>query len=171
MLHRCDITLCVRPDCLFLGTQHDNMHDMGNKGRKRGGGWTKETAPRGEKCSWSKYSDADVAEIRRLYSETDLTAREIGEKYGSTKEYIFQLVHGYSRSETKIAVRHKGRPERCAGKRPTALPSLRKLTMTQVREIRASNLMGKELAKLYGVSEATISVVRNNRSKAYRNGT
>lgn len=31
--HHCDVTLCVRPDHLFLGTQIDNMRDASAKGR------------------------------------------------------------------------------------------------------------------------------------------
>lgn len=33
VLHRCDVTLCVKPDDLFLGTQTDNMQDCAAKGR------------------------------------------------------------------------------------------------------------------------------------------
>ena len=31
--HRCDVTCCVNPDHLFVGTQADNLHDMVKKGR------------------------------------------------------------------------------------------------------------------------------------------
>jgi hypothetical protein len=33
VLHHCDVTLCVRPDHLFLGTTKDNAQDRQRKGR------------------------------------------------------------------------------------------------------------------------------------------
>lgn len=35
--HRCDVSICVNPDHLFLGTPRDNVIDMMNKGRNRSG--------------------------------------------------------------------------------------------------------------------------------------
>jgi hypothetical protein len=33
VLHKCDVTLCVNPEHLFLGTQKENVHDCERKGR------------------------------------------------------------------------------------------------------------------------------------------
>src|SRR5262245_26640118 len=34
VMHKCDVRLCVRPDHLQLGTQHENMVDKVRKGRE-----------------------------------------------------------------------------------------------------------------------------------------
>lgn len=48
--HHCDVTLCVNPDHLFIGTAKENTRDMMRKGRHRFGTWN---APRGNN-HWTK---------------------------------------------------------------------------------------------------------------------
>ncbi len=73
VLHRCDNKLCCNPAHLFLGTQLDNIHDMDAKGRDN------RVGPRGERAGLAKLTDAEVLEIRALYTanarQVDLAAR------------------------------------------------------------------------------------------------
>ena len=50
--HRCDNTLCINPDHLFLGTDADNAADKVGKGRQARGALHSEAIKRGlrEKC-------------------------------------------------------------------------------------------------------------------------
>lgn len=44
--HSCDRGFCVNPDHLFLGTQKENVQDMHDKGRYRGG-WSRAAQSKG----------------------------------------------------------------------------------------------------------------------------
>lgn len=59
ILHRCDVPSCVNPDHLMVGTQADNMRDMGRKGRARGGA-------RGAAQGSAKLTEDDVRAIRAM---------------------------------------------------------------------------------------------------------
>jgi hypothetical protein len=52
-LHRCDVTLCVRYDHLFEGTQDDNMDDRERKGR-------------GGACLFKRYRKQNLIVVPRL---------------------------------------------------------------------------------------------------------
>lgn len=58
--HTCDVSLCVNPDHLFLGTQSDNMQDMLQKERD---------AVVGEKNHASKLTRETVLLARKWYKE------------------------------------------------------------------------------------------------------
>lgn len=81
--HQCDVPACVRPEHLFLGTQADNLRDMGAKGRRR----------RGEDHHAARLSEADVHEIRRCRHE-GLLLREIAVRFGVHKSTVRAIVAG-----------------------------------------------------------------------------
>lgn len=59
VLHACDTPNCHRPSHLFLGTQWDNIHDCISKGRN----------PHGERQRSAIFTEDDIREIRKLYTE------------------------------------------------------------------------------------------------------
>lgn len=79
--HRCDNPSCVRPDHLFLGTPTENMADRDRKGR----------GIKGSLVASSLLNETQVSEIKRLLSAGDLTARQIGERYGVRKTTVLKI--------------------------------------------------------------------------------
>ena len=56
--HHCDVSNCVAPDHLFLGTQEDNMGDAATKARM----------PYGSRNTQAKLTEEQVQVIRELYA-------------------------------------------------------------------------------------------------------
>jgi len=84
VLHSCDNPACVNPSHLRLGTPLDNMQDKHRKGRGRYGS--------GEAHSQCKFSDIQIAEIRRRYAAGGVYYWQLAEEYGTTKAYIGEIV-------------------------------------------------------------------------------
>jgi hypothetical protein len=75
--HRCDVTRCVNPDHLFLGTRLDNHLDSVRKGRKRAWGLQKLNA-------------AQVHDIRARAATGELH-RLIAADYGVSRNTVSQI--------------------------------------------------------------------------------
>jgi len=78
VLHKCDVTLCVNPDHLFLGTQQDNMADAASKHR----------------LHVQRLTADQVREIRALYATGAWTQKRLAERFGVTHTQISHIVRG-----------------------------------------------------------------------------
>lgn len=81
--HHCDNPGCCNPYHLFLGTQADNMTDAVRKGRTF----------QGKRRLWSKLTEEDVWEIRRLLEE-GVPKQEIADEFEVSKWSIGAIKRG-----------------------------------------------------------------------------
>lgn len=86
LCHKCDNSLCVRPDHLFVGTQAENMKDMVSKGRSL----------RGMKNHNNKLTEEQVQAIRLEYALGELGYTLLGRRYGVTGKVIRDIIKGYT---------------------------------------------------------------------------
>lgn len=98
VLHRCDNRLCVNPSHLFLGTQADNMRDMGDKGRHRGGRGEShgsvtapESIPRGTGHWAAKLTEETVRIIRERVGSGE-SQRSVARTYGLDPSSVSHIV-------------------------------------------------------------------------------
>lgn len=82
--HSCDKPLCVREQCLFPGTQLDNIADRHTKGRS--------SAPNRDNHGTAKLTSQQVDEIRTIYSQGGVTQKELGKIYGLGQTGISAIV-------------------------------------------------------------------------------
>lgn len=68
LCHTCDVSSCVNPDHMFLGTHADNSADMVKKGR----------SVRGEQVSHSILTRDDVLRLRGMSGTNKAIAQELG---------------------------------------------------------------------------------------------
>ena len=79
--HHCDVRHCLRPEHLYVATHAQNL-------RKH-----PERAPRGERNSHAKLTEADVIAIRRA-ARSGTPRRELRERYGVAKSSLRALITG-----------------------------------------------------------------------------
>ncbi len=75
--HTCDNPRCVKPSHLWLGSQKENMRDMGRKGR----------------TNTQKVSLSQRQEIRERYARGGILQRELAAEYGVSKNNISSIVN------------------------------------------------------------------------------
>ena len=87
--HHCDNPSCVNPSHLFLGTQADNVRDMVNKGRNKGGPGAK----LGQSHHMAKLNeDLIIAARQRISNGEKLT--HIAKEYGCNHSTLSVAVRG-----------------------------------------------------------------------------
>lgn len=85
--HRCDNTLCVRFDHLFLGTQADNLRDMREKGRDE----ATQIARTGVNNHNARLNPEAVRDARRRRAQGQ-SVRDIATVYGVTPSAMRQAI-------------------------------------------------------------------------------
>lgn len=82
VLHHCDNVGCVRPDHLYAGSHTENVADRDRRGRTLSG----------ERHGSARVSDADIAEIRRLYSTGAWTQSALAQRFDVSQAWISCIV-------------------------------------------------------------------------------
>lgn len=90
--HRCDVTACVNPDHLFLGTHLDNMEDAKKKGRFRSGP-TGKPGMTGEQHPQAKLTTEQVVSIQRALA-TKEPISHIARRHNISRPNIYLIKDG-----------------------------------------------------------------------------
>jgi hypothetical protein len=149
--HHCDNPPCGEPTHLFVGDNAANLEDMRRKGR----GFVPD-APRGSAHLKTSLTEEAVVAIRQANADGE-SQSAIARRLGISRVIVAAIC-------TWKTWKHAGgseTPRQRRGDR-TIVPLRRTgpLTDSERAEIRASAAMGVDLARLYGVSPATICTIR-----------
>ena len=84
VLHKCDNRPCANPHHLYLGDYKDNARDKIERGRNN--------SPSGEENHFSKLTNKQVLEIRRLHASGQKTAQELDKMFGMSPLYCYKIL-------------------------------------------------------------------------------
>ncbi|MFF3024431.1 helix-turn-helix domain-containing protein [Gottfriedia sp. NPDC057948] len=120
--------------------------------------------PKGENHHFTKLTEEIAIRIRKAYKMTDLTSKQIAEKFGVSEGVVLSLINGTSWSHINdgIVITKEDKQKRLLNRK---LPKgeenhASKLTENLVREIRklygAGQITIKQLAERYSVSQSVV---------------
>ena len=103
--HHCDTPSCCNPNHFFLGSAMDNSTDCKFKGRTLSGDKNPmrkypHLIKRGELLTWSKVTEDDVREIRRL-RKTKVQLRILSDRFGVSMATISNIAVGKTWAHVK----------------------------------------------------------------------
>lgn len=84
--HRCDNKLCINPEHLLIGTRADNVRDAVERKRNAFG----------ERSGGAKLSSGQVAEIKTIFSYTEVNkqlVRSLSKRYGVAISTIYDIYY------------------------------------------------------------------------------
>lgn len=84
--HKCDNGLCVNINHLETGTRQDNINDMNERGRSRGGG------SKGTNSTSSKIKPVDVIFIRENFDK--MTKKDLSKQFNLSISQIYRIKSG-----------------------------------------------------------------------------
>jgi len=178
ILHKCPgkhIPWCVNPEHLYLGSAKDNSRDQLAQGTMYLIKGHKHNS-RGERSTVSKLTEAQVLEIRKIYSGRTGQQSELAKQYGVAQPTIENILVGKNwkhmggAAPGLIARRERIARDHSRIRRPFPMTGengpLHKLTRFQVKEIRdkytGERGQQSKLAREYRVRQGTIWYIVNN---------
>lgn len=151
--HHCDNSPCCNPQHIFEGTNSSNMRDSIAKNRR--------AHIHSENSLHVILTNAEVLDIRRRYAQGEYGV-DLAKEFGVSRPAIYQIVSG--RNWKKLDGPRSKIPK---GPRPDFLPKHTLLTPAQVEMIyrrRIAGERGADLAREFGVSQATVSAIYKKRN-------
>lgn len=147
--HSCDNPSCVNPEHLWLGTALDNQRDKWSKGRAN--------MPFGATSVHSKLTEEQVREILKDPRPASRIAADYGIAAGSVND--IKRRKSWAHLDVENVVKHK----RVSPRKGVS----NKITPDIVRDVRTSEMRGKDLAVKYGISPQLVCDIRKRRTWAH----
>ena len=144
VLHKCDRSLCVNPEHLFIGTQLDNIKDMVDKKRQQ----------KGESHCHHKLTQDQANAIKDDARPQVIIAKEYNISKGSVNDIKKGRTWTHDGHEIVQTARRKNRPDHPQNK----------LTAAQVMSIRADTRHRNEIIAEYDIKEPTYYAIMSGRN-------